>query len=212
MSLRLLLICLFILLLPAQILASGGEEGRDELYVIVVLGDSLTAGYGLPRGDAFPTRLETALLAEGENVTVINSGVSGDTTAGGLNRIDWVLADDPDLVIVALGANDALRGVDPETTRANLAAIIEKILVQGCDILLAGMKAPRNLGAIYYTKFDSIYPELAAEYKIPLYPFFLDGVATDPTLNQGDGIHPNRDGVEVIVERIVPVILVKYFE
>lgn len=174
---------------------------------VVVLGDSLTAGYGLPLEQAFPARLEAALQRAGRKVRVINAGVSGDTTAGGLARLDWMLADKPQLVIVELGANDALRGLDPAGTRANLDAILARLEAAGVRVLLAGMKAPRNLGADYVAAFDRIYPELAARHKVALYPFFLKGVAGDPKLNLADGIHPNAEGVERIVAGILPIIL-----
>lgn len=171
---------------------------------LMVFGDSLAAGYGLPQEEAFPMRLEAALRRAGHQVTVINAGVSGDTSAGGLARLDWALHDRPDLVIVELGGNDALRGLDPEQTCANLDAILSRFKTEGVAVLLAGMRAPRNLGHDYYSKFDRIYSALAAKHDVPLYPFFLDGVATDPALNQADGIHPNARGVAVIVERILP--------
>ncbi len=173
---------------------------------ILVLGDSLTAGYGLPKQAAFPARLEAALRQRGHQVRVSNAGVSGDTSAGGLARLDWALADRPQLVVVELGANDALRGLDPQQTRQNLKAIIERLQKAGVKVLLAGMKAPRNLGEDYYNKFDPIYPELAQQHQLPLYPFFLAGVAGRPELNLADGIHPNRAGVEKIVEAILPLV------
>jgi acyl-CoA thioesterase-1 len=174
---------------------------------IVAFGDSLTAGYGLPPADGFATRLGAALTAAGVGARVINAGVSGDTTAGGLARVDWLLADKPDLVIVELGANDALRGFDPGETRRNLNAIIERIQSAGARVLLAGMRAPPNLGREYAEEFNRIFPDLAKRHKVPLYPFFLDGVAAVPQLNQADGIHPNAKGVAVIVERIMPKLL-----
>jgi acyl-CoA thioesterase-1 len=174
---------------------------------IVAFGDSLTAGYGLPAAEGFATRLGAALTAAGVGARVINGGVSGDTTAGGLARVDWLLADKPDLVIVELGANDALRGLDPEETRRNLDAIIERIQNAGARILLTGMRAPPNLGREYAEEFNRIFPDLAKRHKVPLYPFFLDGVAAVPRLNQADGIHPNAKGVAVIVERIMPKLL-----
>jgi len=174
---------------------------------IVAFGDSLTAGYGLSPGDGFATRLGAALTAAGVGARVINGGVSGDTTAGGLARVDWLLADKPDLVIVELGANDALRGFDPGETRRNLNAIIERIQSAGARVLLAGMRAPPNLGREYAEEFNRIFPDLAKRHKVPLYPFFLDGVAAVPQLNQADGIHPNAKGVAVIVERIMPKLL-----
>lgn len=174
---------------------------------ILVLGDSLTAGYGLAASAAFPAQLESALVATGYPVRVINAGVSGDTSAGGLARLEWSLADNPDLVIVALGANDALRGLSPDQTRTNLAGIIERLKQQQISVLLAGMLAPRNMGESYYNSFDNIYPDLAQEYAVPLYPFFLQGVAAQPKLNLADGIHPNAAGVQVMVGGILPLVV-----
>lgn len=173
----------------------------------MVLGDSLTAGYGLAEEEAFPAQLEQALFAAGIGVRVINAGISGDTSAGGAARLEWSLADHPDLVILALGANDALRGLSPDQTRINLAAIITRLQERQIDVLLAGMLAPRNMGEDYYNSFDKIYPELAQEFAIPLYPFFLEGVAGKPELNLADGIHPNPAGVRVMVEGILPLVL-----
>ena len=170
----------------------------------MVLGDSLTAGYGLPEKDAFTVRLQAALDRSGIDAAVLNAGVSGDTTAGGLARIDWALADKPTHAIVELGANDALRGIDPKETRRNLEAIIGRLQAAGVKVMLAGMYAPPNWGKEYEADFRSIYPDLAQKYGIGLYPFFLDGVAAQPDLNQPDGIHPIEKGVEVIVERIMP--------
>lgn len=171
---------------------------------IVALGDSLTAGYGLPRGQGFVPRLEAALKARGHNVEIIDAGVSGDTTAGGLARLAWVVPENADAVIVELGANDALRGINPATTRANLDAILAELSARNLPILLAGMRAPRNLGSAYTDRFDAIFPELAAHYGAVFYPFFLDGVVADPALNLADGIHPNARGIEIIVARILP--------
>lgn len=173
---------------------------------LAILGDSLAAGYGVRPDEAMPVRLEAALKKQGRNVTVINHGVSGDTTAGGLERIDWMLADKPDIVLVELGANDALRGSDPATTERNLDAIVARLKAAGATVWLAGMLAPRNYGADYASQFDGIYPRVAARHGVPLYPFFLDGVAQDPALNQADGIHPNPRGVDVVVERILPFV------
>ena len=174
---------------------------------LVVLGDSLAAGYGLPSDHAFPARLQTALIAAGHAIEVINAGVSGDTTAGGLARLDWALGNPaPGFAIVELGANDALRGLDPAHAYDNLDRIITRLKSRRIKLLLAGMKAPRNLGRDYASAFDAIYPRLAAKHGVPLYDFFLDGVAADPGLNQRDGIHPNARGVEVIVERILPYV------
>ncbi len=174
---------------------------------ILALGDSLTAGYGLAPQDAFTGQLERALQDRGYDVEVLDAGVSGDTTAGGLARLDWALTDDPDMVLVELGANDALRGIDPAEARRNLAAILERLTEAGLPTLLAGMYAPRNYGADYAEAFDAIYPALAEAYGVHLYPFFLEGVATVPGLNQADGIHPNAAGVEVIVENITPYVI-----
>lgn len=174
--------------------------------VIVAFGNSLTAGYGLSNGDSFPVRLETALRGVGIRARVVNAGVSGDTTAGGRARLAWALGDEPDIVIVELGANDALRGIDPEETYRNLDAILGELRKKGVRVLLAGMMAPPNLGDRYAQAFNAIYPALAEKHGVPLYPFFLDGVAADPSLNQHDGIHPNAQGVSVIVSRILPYV------
>ena len=172
--------------------------------VIMVLGDSLVAGHGLPQGQAFPDILANKLAVDGIDVTMINAGVSGDTTAGGLARLDWSLAENPDAAIVVLGGNDLLRGLDPQASFDNLNAIINRLKDRKIKILLAGMQAPRNLGADYAAEFDRIYPALAARHEILLYPFFLDGVALMVDLNQPDGMHPNQAGVDVIVEKIMP--------
>lgn len=174
---------------------------------LLVLGDSLTAGYGLAESEAFPAQLEAALVAQGHSVRVINAGISGDTSAGGAARLEWSLADNPDLVILALGANDALRGLSPDQTSANLAAIITRLQERQISVLLAGMLAPRNMGEAYYNSFDNIYPQLAQEFSVPLYPFFLDGVAGKPQLNLADGIHPNVAGIQVMVEGILPLVV-----
>lgn len=187
-------------------LIAGFAPAMARTPTILVLGDSLASGFGLPPDQAFPARLEAKLRADGLDVRVINGGIAGDTTAGGLARLDWALADKPDLVMLELGANDALRGIDPDTVRANLEKIIAKIQASGARLLLAGMRAPPNWGEEYQDKFDHIYPELAHADEVPLYPFFLDGVATDPKLNQADGLHPNERGVSVIVDRIAPVV------
>ena len=174
--------------------------------VILDFGDSLTAGYGLPPEQAFPARLEAWLRGKGVEARVINAGVSGDTTAGGLVRIDWALAEKPDLVILALGANDALRGIDPETVRNNLDKMIQRTEATGARVLLLGMVAPPNWGEEYKHAFDQVFPELARAYHLPLYSFFLEGVAMHPELNQPDGIHPNAAGVAVLVNKIGPVV------
>lgn len=171
---------------------------------IIVLGDSLSAGYKLPREAAFTSQLEAALKAKGYDVTVPNTGVSGETTSGGLSRLDWILADKPGLMIVELGANDGLRGIDPARTRENLDKILTKLREKNVPVLLAGMMAPRNLGSDYGKVFDAIYPDLAKKHGVPLYPFFLEGVAMDPKLNQEDGMHPTAEGVAIIVKNILP--------
>lgn len=171
---------------------------------LLALGDSLTAGYNLPAADAFPVRLESALRNAGYNVRVINAGVSGDTTADGRARLDWALADKPDAAIVELGANDALRGLDPAMAFANLDAILGTLSDRKIPVLLAGMRAPRNMGADYVRSFDGLYPRLAAKWKVPLYPFFLEGVALHPDLTQPDGLHPTAQGVDRIVGAILP--------
>ncbi|MCP3871229.1 MAG: arylesterase [Gammaproteobacteria bacterium] len=189
-------------------MGSPGHAASDASHPrLMAFGDSLTAGFGLPPADSFPSQLEQALKAENQLVEVLNAGVSGDTTSGGLARLDWALSDNPDLIIVALGANDSLRGVDPAITRANLSAILEKLQNRQIPVLLAGIYAPPNLGRQYGKSFNSIYPDLAERYDIPLYPFFLDGVVSDPSLNQQDGIHPNQEGVAVIVGRILPHVM-----
>ncbi len=179
---------------------------------ILAFGDSLTSGYGLDHDQAFPVQLERALKAEGLDIRVVNGGLSGDTTAGGLARLDWVLAavpgGAPDAVILELGANDGLRGLDPDATHANLDRILEGLRERGIRVLLAGMLAPPNLGREYGDEFNSVFPRLAAEHGVALYPFFLDGVAGDPSLNQPDGLHPNADGVAEIVRRILPAVKV----
>jgi len=174
--------------------------------VILDFGDSLTAGYGLAPEQAFPARLEAALRREGIEARVVNGGVSGDTTAGGLARLEWALADKPDLVILALGANDALRGIDPATVRGNLDKMIRKVEAVRAKVLLIGMPAPPNWGEEYKTAFDRIFPELAKIHDVPLYPFFLEGVAMKPEFNQSDGLHPNERGVAVLVERLAPIV------
>jgi len=195
-----------ILVTAALAVALAGTQAVGRVPVILDFGDSLTAGYGLPAGQAFPARLEAWLHQQGIEARVVNAGVSGDTTAGGLARLDWALADKPDLVILALGANDALRGIAPSTVRENLDKMIGKIEVSGAKLLLLGMLAPPNWGEEYSHAFDQIFPELARIHHLPLYPFFLEGVAMKPELNQPDGLHPNERGVAVLVDRIAPVV------
>ena len=182
------------------------SAGAEDPLKILVLGDSLTAGYGLAEKDAFPAQLEQALLAAGYNVSVINAGVSGDTAAGGLARLDWALSDRPQIVIIELGANDALRGLPPEQTRKNIEEIINRLQEAKIAVLLTGMRSPRNFGFNHYNKFDRLFPELAEQYEVAFYPFFLEGVATKRRYNQSDGLHPNPDGVKVIVQGIMPTV------
>ncbi len=171
---------------------------------LLVLGDSLTAGSGLRARDAFPARLEAALRRDGLAVKVIDGGVSGDTTAAARARLGWALRAKPDAVIVELGGNDALRGIDPATTEANLEAILARLDARNIPVLLCGMYAPLNMGRDYGRRFNAIFPRLAERFGVLFYPFFLEGVAMKPALNQRDGIHPNRRGVGVIVERLLP--------
>jgi acyl-CoA thioesterase I len=175
-------------------------------YRIVGFGDSLMAGFGLNAGDGFTEKLQAALKAEGRDVEVINAGVSGDTTSGGLSRLDWSIPDGTRLVILELGANDMLRAVSPEIAENNLDAMLARLKARKIPVLLAGMRAAPNLGADYQAAFDAIYPRLAEKYGATLYPFFLDGVAADPKLTQEDGLHPSAKGVEIIVGRILPVL------
>ena len=185
----------------AAIAAPSGQPLR-----IVVFGDSLVAGLGLKPSEAFPAQLERALKEKGHAVEVINAGVSGDTTAGGLERVGWAVPEKTNAVILELGANDALRGLDPGRAKANLDRIIAALKASGAEVLLAGMLAPRNLGAVYTRAFDAIYPELAAKHGLILYPFFLDGVALNAKLNLDDGLHPNRQGVAEITKKIMPAV------
>lgn len=173
---------------------------------IVALGDSLTAGLGLPASDAFPAKLEAALRARGHDVTIVNAGVSGDTVTGGLARLDWSIGEDADAVIVELGGNDVLRGLDPKVTRAALDRILARLAERRLPVLLAGMLAPRNYGAEYARDFDAIYPELASKYGAVLYPFFLDGIETRRDMFQRDGLHPTAAGIDIVVERILPAV------
>ena len=173
---------------------------------LLMLGDSITAGYGLALEDGLVAQLRRRLQADGIDTAVLDGGVSGDTAAGGLARLDWMLGDRPTHAVVALGGNDALRGLDPAATEASMAAILDRLAAEGVPALLAGMKAPRNLGGAYVDAFDSLYPRLAARYEVVFYPFLLDGVAGDPLLNQPDGIHPNARGAAEIAARLKPYV------
>ena len=173
---------------------------------LVVLGDSLSAGYNLPAAAAFPVRLQKALTEKGSKVEIANAGVSGDTTSGGLGRLDWSVPDGTQGVILELGANDALRGVDPKIPREALTEIIKRLQARGIKVLLCGMLAPPNYGKDYADKFNAIYPDLARQFDVPLYPFFLDGVAGENKLNLPDGMHPTAEGVDVVVNKILPTV------
>lgn len=193
------LICLTTALLAVLTALPAIAETR-----LMVLGDSLVAGYGLPPGQGFPAQLQRDLTSAGRQVTVLDAGVSGDTTAGGLARLDWSLADDPQAVIIVLGGNDMLRGLPPEAARDNLEAIVTRLREREVEVLLAGMMAPRNMGPSYIAAFDAIYPRLAEIHDIEFYPFFLEGVALEPALNLDDGLHPNEAGIAEITRRILP--------
>ena len=173
---------------------------------IVGFGDSLMAGYQLDAGQSFPEKLEAALKARGHDVVITNAGVSGDTTSGGLSRLDWSVPDDTDLVILELGANDMLRGLSPDVTEKNLTAMIERLQERDIDVILAGMVAAPNLGEDYAARFNPIFERLADTYDLPLYPFFLEGVAAQSGLLLSDGMHPNPDGVDRMVENFLPMI------
>ena len=192
----------------AWLCAGIGEPGAAEprRLKLLAVGDSLVHGYGLAAAEAFPAQLEAALGARGLAVAVINGGNSGDTTAGGRARLDWALSDDPDLVLVELGGNDGLRGIEPAETYRNLDDVLKRLAVKGLPVLFTGMRAPRNLGDEYVAEFDRVFPRLADKHGVTFYPFFLEGVALDPALNQSDGFHPNAAGVAVIVERIAPIV------
>jgi len=196
--------CVAALAVMAAPLSAPLAQGRP--LHLVALGDSLTAGYGLPQEAAFPVVLERALKAKGHRVEITNAGVSGDTSSGGLDRLDWSVPDGTDGVIVELGANDMLRGLDPSLTRQSIGAIVERLRARNIPVMLAGMYASRNLGPDYVQKFDSLYPDIAKKHDLVLYPFFLDGVAGERSLNLPDGLHPTAKGVEIIVERILPTV------
>lgn len=193
-----------VLVTIACVFAPAFAGATEKPVKIVVLGDSLSAGYGLAGQDAFPSRLGTALKANGVAAEIVNAGVSGDTATGGLDRLGWSVPDGTDAVIVELGANDALRGVNPEVTKKALDGILQNLKKRNIPVLLAGMLSPPNMGADYAKEFNAIYPALAQQYGALLYPFFLDGVAAEATLNQRDGMHPNSKGVDIIVQRILP--------
>ena len=187
-------------------LAIGQPIWAADPPVILALGDSLTAGFGLAQPDSFTVQLEAALAKAGTVAKIKNAGVSGDTSAGGRARLAWALAEKPDAVMIELGANDGLRGLNPKRTEANLDAIIAMAKAQGLPVLLTGMRAPPNLGVEYGEEFNSLFARLARKHEVLFYPFFLEGVAALPTWNQADGIHPNGQGVAEIVRRLVPIV------
>jgi len=197
---------IFVALVQVLALLAGLGAAQGRTLKIVALGDSLTAGYGLKPGQRFPEVLEKALRAKGYDVNVVNAGVSGDTAEDGLARFDWSVQPDADALIVELGANDMLRGMSVERAKRALAAILGKARQAHIPTLLTGMEAAPNLGPEYRAAFDRIYPDLAAQYGVALYPFFLEGAAADPKRNQLDGLHPNAEGVKIIVARILPAV------
>jgi acyl-CoA thioesterase I len=197
------------MLVLGLILMAGGTavaQAPAKPIKMVVLGDSLSAGLGLPAPAAFPVRLQKTLKNNGIEVDMINAGVSGDTTSGGRDRLDWSVPEGTEAVILELGANDALRGVDPKVTRSALTDILTRLKARGIAVLLCGMYAPPNYGSDYAARFNAIYPELAKSFGVPLYPFFLEGVATEAKLNQADGLHPTAEGVDTIVRNILPTV------
>lgn len=196
----------FVVLLIGSLQISFVTTSWAKNYKIVVLGDSLTAGYQLPRNHSFPSQLEIKLRRSGKSISVINAGVSGDTSSAGLARLDWAVPSDTKAVIVELGANDALRGISPQQTYQNLDKILTRLKEKGVTVLLTGMEAPRNLGDKYVEEFRSIYQSLAAKHEVILYPFFLEGVALNSEFLLSDGIHPNKEGVLKIVENIYPYV------
>jgi acyl-CoA thioesterase-1 len=198
-------LALLTLVLTAASPGSVAAEGKS--LTILAFGDSLVAGFGLGSRDGFTAKLEAALKAKGIAARVVNAGLSGDTTAGALARLDWALEPRPDFAIVELGGNDGLRGLDPAQTRANLDAILTKLKAKGVPVLFTGMYAPPNMGPDYGKAYNAIFPALAKKHGVAFYPFFLEGVAADASLNQADGIHPNAKGVDIIVARILPHVL-----
>jgi len=191
-------------IIVAFLVALAASPASAQPIKIVAFGDSLIAGFGLKANESFPAQLENALRKKGHNVEIVNAGVSGDTTAGGLSRLDWSIQDGTDAAIVVLGANDMLRGMEPEVARKNLDQIVNRLKARKIEVILGGMRAAPNLGADYAKKFDAIYADLAKEHDILIYPFFLDGVAGQRDLNLSDGIHPTPKGVSLVVERILP--------
>jgi acyl-CoA thioesterase-1 len=201
-----MLVLSLLLLAPSAAIGQTTAARESKPVKMVVLGDSLSAGFGLPAPAAFPMRLQKALQSKGIAVDMINAGVSGDTTSGGRDRLDWSVPEGTQAVILELGANDALRGVDPKVTRAALTDILTRLKARKIDVLLCGMYAPPNYGADYSASFNAIYPDIAKQFGVTLYPFFLEGVATEAKLNQPDGLHPTAEGIDVIVKNILPTV------
>jgi acyl-CoA thioesterase-1 len=199
-----ILVLIMALMTTQTCLAQSPAGSPAKPIKMVVLGDSLSAGLGLPASAAFPARLQKALEAKGIKIDMINAGVSGDTTSGGRDRLDWSVPEGTEAVILELGANDALRGTDPAVTRAALSDMLTRLKARGIAVLLCGMLAPPNYGSEYADRFNAIYPELSKSFGVPLYPFFLDGVAAEAKLNQPDGLHPTAEGVDIIVKNILP--------
>lgn len=195
-----------VLMLALMTVVDPAWAGATKPIKLVVLGDSLSAGLGLPAQDAFPAKLQKALQDKGIAVDMTNAGVSGDTSSGGRDRLDWSVPEGTEGVILELGANDAMRGIDPDLTRAALTDIVRRLKARKIAVMLCGMLAPPNFGADYGARFNSIYPDLAKQFDVPLYPFFLEGVAADAKLNQADGIHPTAAGVDIIVNDMLPTV------
>lgn len=199
-----ILVLIMALMTTQTVFAQTPAGGPARAVKMVVLGDSLSAGLGLSASSAFPARLQKSLEAKGIKVDMINAGVSGDTSSGGRDRLDWSVPEGTDAVILELGANDALRGTNPDVTRAALTDILTRLKARKIAVLLCGMLAPPNYGSEYAAGFNAIYPELSKSFGVPLYPFFLEGVAAEAKLNQADGLHPTAEGVDVIVKNILP--------
>src|SRR6201996_5221866 len=198
------ILVLMVALMTAQTASAQSPPAKP--VKMVVLGDSLSAGLGLSAAASFPERLQKVLKDKGVDVDIANAGVSGDTSTGGRDRLDWSVPDGTQAVILELGANDALRGIDPKLTRAGLTEILTRLQARNIAVLLCGMLAPPNYGADYSARFNAIYPDLAKAFQVPLYPFFLEGVAADAKLNQADGLHPTAEGVDTIVKNILPTV------
>jgi len=201
-----ILVLAIVFMTAATASAQTSATGPTKPIKMVVLGDSLSAGLGLSASSAFPARLQKSLKINGIEVAMINAGVSGDTSSGGRDRLDWSVPEGTEAVILELGANDALRGIDPKITRAALTDILTRLKARKVAVMLCGMVAPPNYGSDYSVRFNAIYPDLAKSFGVPLYPFFLEGVAADARLNQADGLHPTAEGVDVIVKNILPTV------